>query len=316
MNKTQKPNETAEHSAIKDDEMYVRKDKQKTFKPSSSFKSLARSPQRIAREAKADDESDFGTQDLPAQMIDPETGEVLSFTKARWTSKEGRLNLTARCILDMGLPKGSSSGHRLLPHRQHALVDDFLSTGPLTPYMHKNWNPRRDTIDLPDALTVFTADSHDSEALTNSLSQISLDNKTVSTIHSTVSVSYTDDQWGRLLSKTYTDLCTAVQDMERNKILTKEERFPGGLKALQRMCWQIAKLKVKQRQELAQAVEDEQEREDKRDRLERESWENIDQLVELRKTHSGERERGRIYIENLQRDHEVRTALHACYEGM
>eukprot|EP01039_Chlorochromonas_danica_P005478 gene5478-6029_t len=249
--------------------MYIRKERKKPFTPSASFQSLSKSLLSSASPpttttSLTDSISTNGRREstiLKEEIKDAETGESLSFTKAKWTAKEGRLSLNAKVILAMGTGKLdiiTSSQHsdrgvkinetheqeRCPTATAHPLIQEFLTKGPLTPYMHKNWDPRRDRV-------------------------------------------------------------RSSKEMEKNKVLTKEEPRPGGKKAVRTLCWQLAKLKVKQRQELAKALEDEQDRESKRLQAERENWDNANVLRELRKANRAARKKGQIYLEHLQRDQEV-----------
>lgn len=366
--------------------MYIRKERKKPFTPSASFQSLSKSLLSSASPpttttSLTDSISTNGRREstiLKEEIKDAETGESLSFTKAKWTAKEGRLSLNAKVILAMGTGKLdiiTSSQHsdrgvkinetheqeRCPTATAHPLIQEFLTKGPLTPYMHKNWDPRRDRVrsssntnddSILDELLSDDDDDDDDEndenngddypsqhrsthrsllplpppnmsssssipnGETNEATSYTLASSTLkdSTRRSSrretqggglILLDDNDDPWRRLLLKSFQELLTVVEEMEKNKVLTKEEPRPGGKKAVRTLCWQLAKLKVKQRQELAKALEDEQDRESKRLQAERENWDNANVLRELRKANRAARKKGQIYLEHLQRDQEV-----------
>lgn len=87
--------------------------------------------------------------------------------------------------------------------------------------------------------------------------------------------------------------------------MTQEEKFPGGIVALRKACQQLAKLKVKNMQEVVQAIEDEEKKELRREELEVECVDKPDELKQLKKAHREERRKGKLYIEALQKDQEI-----------
>lgn len=282
--------------------MYVRKEKKRDFLPARNHRCLEKSAIRNIEEVipKRDDDEEV-PDEMPTSFLDAETGETISFTKAKWTAKEGRLSLNAKMILDMGTGKldikarpsqlsSSSSSPSLkasLRPSRHDLVTAFLNSGPLTPYMHVNWNPRRDAVHNIQAadLGTLSDDEDDDGVLYGGVTEATVTNSaTLSTCSavipsdsrsqppSTISsskiplllsliissiisflimvlfacalsgaiASYTEDQWSRLMNKTFRDLFGVAEQMEKNKSLTKEDPFPGGMKALQKTCWKLA----------------------------------------------------------------------------
>lgn len=146
--------------------MYARREKQKPFRPSASFKALETTLPKFEKSEPVDPDEDLRVKARASKpdfvnMVDAETGEPLEYTKATWTPQEGRLSMTARIIIDMGTGKldlknrttpkdclaeinrDSSSSHV----RRHPLIDEFLAKGPLTPMYHVNWDPLTNEID-------------------------------------------------------------------------------------------------------------------------------------------------------------------------
>lgn len=151
--------------------MYARREKQKDFRPSASYRALEMPLPRFEKPEEIDPDDDHRVKrptavpDFPA-MIDAETGESLNYTRAKWTAKEGRLSLTAKTILDMGTGKldiknranrkgggGTESDDKSDTKSHHSktnpVVRQFLSEGPLTPMYHVNWNPLKNTVKDP-----------------------------------------------------------------------------------------------------------------------------------------------------------------------
>jgi hypothetical protein len=264
-------------------------------------------------------------------MVDSETGEKLSFTKAKWTSKEGRLSLNARTILNMGTgrldlrslshsnsvePSGKSSGFDQPQNPvQHELVTEFLKNGPLTPYMHVRWNPRNNTIDYPGLDLLDGADLTISDDSSRSI-VLATSSSDMATNIDSFSIDYMEEQWARLHSKTFQELFDVAEKMEHNKSLTGEARWIGGLPAMRKKCWELAMLKVQQRRELVRAVEDERQRENKREIAERENCAEPEVLKELQKMHGVDRRKGRTYLQHLQRDQEIIFMRRMHNEGL
>lgn len=156
--------------------MYSRREKQKPFRPSASYKALDIPLTTFQLPHEIDSEEDNRVKrnsNIPdfGSMIDAETGEQLKYTNAKWSAKEGRLNLTARTILDMGTgkldiknrPFYSSSLHanenssptlsarsRENNQDRHPLVNQFLTVGPLSPMYHVHWNPLSNSVIDPN----------------------------------------------------------------------------------------------------------------------------------------------------------------------
>lgn len=146
--------------------MYARREKQKPFRPSASFRALETNLLKFEKTEPVDSDDDLRIksrlvkQDFP-NMIDAETGEPLQYTKAKWTPQEGRLSMNARTIIDMGTGKldlknrtARYQNHHVeidantIPNgRRHPLIDQFLAEGPLTPMYHVNWDPLTNEVD-------------------------------------------------------------------------------------------------------------------------------------------------------------------------
>lgn len=71
-------------------------------------------------------------------------------------------------------------------------------------------------------------------------------------------------------------------------------------------------MRVKQMKELVQAVDDEAQKEIKREQAEMENFDKELLIGEMKKRHREERQKGKLYIEALQRDHEV-SLDHTCW---
>ncbi len=156
--------------------MYSRREKQKPFRPSASYKALDIPLTKFQLPHEIDTEEDNRVKtksNIPdfSSMIDAETGEQLKYTNAKWSAKEGRLNLTARTILDMGTGKldiknrqlhstslhANANSSPLLSARscnknqdRHPLVNQFLTDGPLSPMYHVHWNPLSNSVIDPN----------------------------------------------------------------------------------------------------------------------------------------------------------------------
>jgi hypothetical protein len=137
-------------------QLYERKSKQRPFLPSIGYNGLSKPPKPLAKEKVEEEELKREKFSKNQDFVDAETGESLELTKAKWTAKEGRLSLTAKTILNMGTGKLdlklTSKERRDFSDkplsidstqlsRKHSLVDRFIAEGPLTPMMHKNWDP-------------------------------------------------------------------------------------------------------------------------------------------------------------------------------
>lgn len=156
-----------------------------------------------------DSEAKYYIPPPKSMLVDAETGEELDVTKARWTVREGRLALNARTILDVGTGKldihqqvtqqlhnhtlsptspilrssssvsstpSSSMSKRgygetqgLIRDPRHPLIDHFLSSGPLTPYMHIHWDKRSNTIKPPSEVLEIDNYSVGSESSNSTL---------------------------------------------------------------------------------------------------------------------------------------------------
>lgn len=150
--------------------MYTRKEKQKPFRPSASYKALLQPVPRFVKQEQIDPEDDYRVKAAKLKkrdftnMVDAETGEPLNYTNATWSAKEGRLSLTAKTIIDMGTGRldisnpnraknGTTAATASLAQtkpKRHELIDRFLTEGPLTPIFHQHWNPLNDSIEDPD----------------------------------------------------------------------------------------------------------------------------------------------------------------------
>lgn len=85
--------------------VYAGRPKKILFLPCTRYEGLQRTPRTLAGRSKSEPKkSDFirPSTALKATMRDAETGEALEFTRSKWTSREGRLNLSAQMIVDMG----------------------------------------------------------------------------------------------------------------------------------------------------------------------------------------------------------------------
>lgn len=281
--------------------MYIRKERKKPFTPSASFQSLSKSLLSSPTTSVTDNLSANGSEStmIKEEIKDAETGESLSFTKAKWTAKEGRLSLNAKVILAMGTGKldiitSSQSSDRSKTnktheqercHTAHPLIQEFLTKGPLTPYMHKDWDPRRDRVrsssntnddsvldellsdddeendDYPSrnrsthrsllplpppnvssSSSIPNGDMHDATSYTLASSTLKDPTRRSSQreTQGLIVLDDNDDPWRRLLLKSFQELLTIVEEMEKNKFLTKEEPRPGGKKAVRTLCWQLA----------------------------------------------------------------------------
>lgn len=148
--------------------MYARREKQKPFRPSASFRALDAPLQPFTNSDQVDPDDDHRVRRPPSKpdfpmMVDAETGEPIGYTRAKWTAKEGRLSLTARTILDMGTGKldiktrcnprseevSDESSTISQQSRTNPIVKEFLQNGPLNPMYHKHWNPVTGTIEDP-----------------------------------------------------------------------------------------------------------------------------------------------------------------------
>lgn len=148
--------------------MYARREKQKPFRPSASYKALEIPLPLFQKPNDIDPDDDNRTKRQSAQpdfsaMVDAETGEPLNYTRAKWTAKEGRLSLTAKTILDMGTGKldirnrqstavsAQTHSEELIPSSgSHPIVEQFLKDGPLSPMYHVNWNPLSNCVEDPN----------------------------------------------------------------------------------------------------------------------------------------------------------------------
>eukprot|EP01042_Synura_sphagnicola_P005667 gene5667-7231_t len=148
--------------------MFTRREKQKPFRPSASFKALDVPLQPFTKSDQVDPDDDHRVRRPPSKpdfpmMVDAETGEPVGYTRAKWTAKEGRLSLTARTILDMGTgkldiktrcnPRSDDTLDENSTISQHSninpIVKEFLQNGPLTPMYPKHRNPVPGTIEDP-----------------------------------------------------------------------------------------------------------------------------------------------------------------------
>eukprot|EP01031_Cornospumella_fuschlensis_P037666 gene37666-45757_t len=246
--------------------MYVYKARQKPFVPSNGFKSLSRRPTTPLHEEPKEEKSELSVTALCQDLVDRETGERISFTKAKWTPKEGRLSLNARIILDMGTGRldiksksldqlssfHTSAAESLQSYNSKRFtnyrVAEFLTKGPLTPHMHVNWDPRTNKIKRGDDNSTVSEDLSSHRDFSLAISYLS------SSVGGNDSYSYSapskeesqqlvgmidEDQWRKLENKIFTELFATLELMERNKSLTREEPFPGGIPALRKIAQQL-----------------------------------------------------------------------------
>mmetsp|Transcript_31546 Transcript_31546/g.52707 ORF Transcript_31546/g.52707 Transcript_31546/m.52707 type:complete len:693 (+) Transcript_31546:560-2638(+) len=82
--------------------MYVRKDKQKPFLPSSGTVDIASAEDLFPQKKAAKSELHFDLSSLKGSLRDAETGEPIDISRARWNVKEGRLSLDTKTIILMG----------------------------------------------------------------------------------------------------------------------------------------------------------------------------------------------------------------------
>jgi len=149
--------------------MYYRKERRKPFRPSASYQGLSKEPQQLPIEIEDIDEK--RQKFIPGQKFyDAETGEEIGLTQAKWSAKEGRLDLDAHTILIMGTGKldiknrvanrmkqGNNEDENIIensqpeilsPTKRHPLVQKFLDIGPLTPMFNSRWNPLTNEIEI------------------------------------------------------------------------------------------------------------------------------------------------------------------------
>jgi len=351
--------------------MYVAKERRKPFRPSAAYKGLQKEAKQL-QSLKEDDTDEKRQKFVPGQQFfDAETGEEISLTKANWSATEGRLDLDAHTILNMGtgkldirnrvalqrnLPVDSNYKEIIPTMTFHPIVKQFLATGPLTPMFNKNWNPRTNEIDFnsSDIETLDTIPSHSLETrISSSLPPITSTKSTTLTesqgsisstfmfgsssskdgestiqsystrkpsIHTPKSSSIRNTllgppdvlisgEWNSLLEKTYSELYTIAEQLEINKSLTLETPALGGLTNVRKLCRQLARLRVKQMQEVMMAVQDEMNREQLREQNELEYETKPELLKQMKLTNREERRKGKLYIDALQRDQEVIVML-------
>jgi hypothetical protein len=92
--------------------MFITKERRKEFRPSGGFHGLEQCPVQLQprehelEEARqADVYKKYSRIPAKSSLVDAESGESLEITKARWSTTEGRLSLSAQTILDMGTGK-------------------------------------------------------------------------------------------------------------------------------------------------------------------------------------------------------------------
>ncbi|RYH12556.1 hypothetical protein EON65_37970 [archaeon] len=245
--------------------MYVHKARQKPFVPSNGFKSLSKRPVTPLLNEALEESEELPYNAFCQDIFDQETGEKISFTKAKWTPKEGRLSLNAKIILDMGtgrldiksksLDQSSSFcaieslqsyNSRFIPNNR---VTEFMVKGPLTPHMHVDWDPRSNKIRRGEENSSVSEDLSSHRDFSLAVSYLS------NSVGGNDSYSYSvqskeeshllvamidEDQWSKLQNKIFSELFATLEIMEKNKSLTKEELFPGGIPALKKIAHQLA----------------------------------------------------------------------------
>jgi hypothetical protein len=208
---------------------------------------------------------------------------------------------------------------------RHPLVSEFLEKGPLTPIMHTLWDPRTNTV-------IF--DDHESENETHSInsgSSTSISHLNIpilsgpTTVPTSPSGEKVEDEyklgdynivpksialtrqrnWNAILEKTFIELYSYAEKLELNKSLTGEDRIPGGLPGVRKVCQDLARTKMKYMKELVQAIDDEAQKEEKREKYEFENRDKESFLTNIKKKHQEERAKGKQYIEALRRDQEI-----------
>jgi hypothetical protein len=256
---------------MSDEGLFQLKSHQKLFLPSIGYKGLEKPVKKLVNEAAKSQEIIFRKDQ---EFVDAETGELLQLTKAKWTSKEGRLSMTAKTILDMGTGKldmkvtGKQETHersassvkssQCQSTSYHPLISQFLKDGPLTPMMHRRWNPLSDSVDhsLHEKINNSDLMSIGSQSSTSSASSslnkfsgslISLPHNDLldkyhteskDIVPSSLSLSRTST-WNRIYNSTYSELYGIASALEKNKSLTLEGKFPGGTSALKKACQQL-----------------------------------------------------------------------------
>ena len=110
-------------------------------------------------------------------------------------------------------------------------------------------------------------------------------------------------KWQALEAKFFKDLSVHALQLERNKIMTKEAAFPGGVEGVKKACEKMAKMRANSLKTLAYAVADENKREELRRDIEEKSSEAS--FLEIMRMHEEERHRKRAIIRIMQYDMEV-----------
>ena len=109
--------------------------------------------------------------------------------------------------------------------------------------------------------------------------------------------------WAAMELKFYKELSSNATKLEKNKRLTKEKRFPGGIDAMNDACKKISQLRTNSIRTLLYAVAEENKRETERKLLEKEV--SIDKLKETLLNHEEDRHKRRAMIRIMQFDMEV-----------
>ncbi len=109
--------------------------------------------------------------------------------------------------------------------------------------------------------------------------------------------------WAAMEMKFYKELSKNATKLEKNKKLTKEKKFPGGVDAMNDACKKISQLRTNSIRTLLYAVAEENKRETERKLLEKEV--SIDKLKETLLNHEEDRHKRRAMIRIMQFDMEV-----------
>jgi len=103
--------------------------------------------------------------------------------------------------------------------------------------------------------------------------------------------------------KFFKELSKNATKLEKNKKLTKEKKFPGGVDAMNEACKKIAQLRTNSIRTLLYSVAEENKRETERKMLEKEV--TIDKLKETLVNNENDRHKRRAMIRIMQFDMEV-----------
>jgi len=109
--------------------------------------------------------------------------------------------------------------------------------------------------------------------------------------------------WAAMEMKFFKELSKNATKLEKNKKLTKEKKFPGGVDAMNEACKKIAQLRTNSIRTLLYSVAEENKRETERKMLEKEV--TIDKLKETLVNNENDRHKRRAMIRIMQFDMEV-----------